>query len=230
MGHIALTEKILADSGTARFIDWGLRDYGEVLAMQEQFREQRRAGQIPDTWLAGEHPTVITQGVRGREADLTLNPCVTIPVHRIDRGGMTTLHNPGQLVIYPIVKTHEGLLAQARLARALLEATADLVEQLSGVRAAIERGRPGLYVKGRKLAAIGISIRGRVSMHGIAINLCNDLAPWQWIVPCGEPSTRPVTLSELAGKRIEPKAWIERLPAWLQLHWGYRHIELGHES
>ncbi len=230
MGHIALTEKILADAGTARFIDWGLRDYGEVLAMQEQFREQRRAGQIPDTWLAGEHPPSSRRACAAARPTSRSTRASPFPFNRIDRGGMTTLHNPGQLVIYPIVKTHEGLLAQARLARALLEATADLVEQLSGVRAAIERGRPGLYVKGRKLAAIGISIRGRVSMHGIAINLCNDLAPWQWIIPCGEPSTRPVTLSELAGKRIEPKDWIARLPAWLQSHWGYRQIELRDES
>jgi lipoate-protein ligase B len=164
---------------------------------------------------------VITQGVRGREADLVLNANAGIPIHRIDRGGMTTLHNPGQLVIYPIVKTHEGLLAQARLARVLLENAADLIEQVSGVRAQIERGRPGLFVGKRKLAAIGISIRGRVSMHGIAINLCNDLAPWQWIIPCGEPSTRPVTLSEVVGKKIEPAMFIERLPEWLSGSWGY---------
>lgn len=217
--------KILADPSTARLINWGLRGYGDILAMQEQFRDERRAGTIPDTWLAGEHLTVITQGVRGRDADLVISPSMGIPIHRIDRGGMTTLHNPGQLVIYPIVKTHEGLLAQARLARALLENTADLIEKVSGVRASIERGRPGLFVNGRKLAAIGISIRGRVSMHGIAINLCNDLSPWQWIIPCGEPSTRPVTLSELTGKRIEPRELMKLLPDWMRLNWGYKEIE-----
>lgn len=224
MSPIGSSIKILADPAAARLIDWGLRDYADVLAMQEQFRDERRADRIPDTWLAGEHPTVITQGVRGREADLAISPSAGIPIHRIDRGGMTTLHNPGQLVIYPIVKTHEGLLAQARLARALLENTADLIEKVSGVRAQIERGRPGLFVGGRKLAAIGISIRGRVSMHGIAINLCNDLAPWRWIIPCGEPSTRPITLSELIGKKIEPAEWIPLLPDWLKSNWGYQNV------
>lgn len=227
MRRSMIAEKILADPSDSRLIGWGLRDYADVLAMQEQLREERRAGTIPDTWLAGEHPTVITQGVRGRDADLAINPDAGIPIHRIDRGGMTTLHNPGQLVIYPIVKTHEGLLAQARLARALLESTADLIEQVSGVRATIERGRPGLFVNGRKLAAIGISIRGRVSMHGIAINLSNDLAPWRWIVPCGEPSTRPITLSELIGEKIEPATLAELLPEWLKSHWGYARVELA---
>ncbi|MEN6625463.1 MAG: lipoyl(octanoyl) transferase LipB [Candidatus Sumerlaeia bacterium] len=218
--ELRIAEKILAEPGCARLIDWGLREYGEVLAMQEKLREERRAGSIPDTWLAGEHPTVITQGVRGNSADVATY--ATIPVHTIDRGGMTTLHNPGQLVIYPIVRTREGLLAQARLSRALLEASAELIEAVSGVRPEIERGRPGLFVGGRKLAAIGISIRGRVSMHGIAINLCNDLAPWRWIVPCGEPSTRPVTLSEVAGRKFEPAEMAALLPGWLKTSWGYR--------
>ncbi len=228
-GRAFAREKILAAPERACLHQWGRRDYGEVLALQEALRERRRADQIVDCWLAGEHPLVITQGVRGRGDDLVAGALVPgeIPVFSIDRGGMTTLHNPGQLVIYPILRTLPGLLAQARLALALLESVRDWLDLHTGIRSEIERGRPGLYIGGRKLAAIGISIHGCVSMHGIAINLCNDLSPWRRIVPCGEPQTRPITLSELAGHRYEPQEFIPLIPDWLRTSWGYDQVEAG---
>ncbi len=218
-----LRAKVLAAPSQARFFHWGMRDYGAVLALQESLREARRSGGITDTWLAGEHPTVITQGVRGHSGDLTVPSAsiAGIPIFKIDRGGMTTLHNPGQLVIYPIVRTQPGLLAQARVSRALLETVRDWIAERTGVHAAIERGRPGLFVEGRKLAAIGLSIHGGVSMHGIAVNLANDLSPWQWIIPCGEPGTQPVTLAELTGRPQSSAEFIADLPRWLASSWGY---------
>lgn len=217
-------ERVLEDRRLARLHPWGVQAYGDVLALQERLRETRRGGSIPDTWLAGEHLPVITQGVRGESGDVLL--AGALPVFQIDRGGMTTLHNPGQLVIYPIVKTQGGMLAQAKMARLLLASVRDWLAELTGAELVIHKGRPGLFHGLRKVAAIGISIHGRVSMHGIAINLCNDLSPWQAIVPCGEPSTRPMTLTEVIGRRIEPAELIEKLPEWLQSAWGYEAVAL----
>jgi lipoate-protein ligase B len=217
-----IRRRILADPSRARFFAWGTRDYGEVLEMQESLRERRQGDAIPDTWLAGEHPTVITQGVRGGEGDLV--GVAPFPVFRIDRGGMTTLHNPGQLALYAIVKTREELTAQGRLSRALLTTVRDWLTEIAGVRLEVYRGRPGLFCDGRKAAAIGISVRRRISMHGIAINLCNDLSPWRAIVPCGESTTRPITLSELAGRRIEPGELIGGMQEWLRSAWGYGEV------
>ena len=76
------------------------------------------------------------------------------------------------------------------------------------------------------VAAIGISIHGRVSMHGVAINLCNDLSPWRAIVPCGEPQIRPITLAEICGRRIEPVEMIQRMPKWLRSAWGYGEVTI----
>jgi lipoate-protein ligase B len=124
----------------------------------------------------------------------------------VDRGGQTTLHSPGQMILYPIVKLGGGSLAGPRMTHALLEGLRAWLIATHGVEAEIPRGRPGLFIGDRKLMSIGISVRGGVSMHGIAMNLCNDPALWDRIVACGEPGTRPVTLSELLGRRIEPKA------------------------
>ena len=220
--------RILAAPERARLHLWGVRDYGAVLALQERLRTERQADAIPDTWLVGEHPTVVTHGVRGRNDDIIR--AGHYPVFEIDRGGMTTIHNPGQLVIYPIVRTRGGLMAQARMSRTLLETVRDWIAQRTGVALEIPRGRPGLFAGDRKAAAIGISIHGRVTMHGIAINCCNDLSPWEAIVPCGEPGVRPITLSELAARRIEPGDFINNLPVWLQTSWGYREVKDESES
>ena len=218
-------ERVLEDRAVARLLPWGVQSYGEILALQERLREARSAGTIPDTWLAGEHHAVITQGVRGQKEDVVV--AGALPVFQIDRGGMTTLHNPGQLVIYPILKTQGDTLAQAKLARLLLTATRDWIAALTGAELVIPKGRPGLFAGVRKVAAIGISIHGRVSMHGIAINLCNDLTPWRTIVPCGEPSTRPITLSEVLGRRIEPAELLAEMAAWLRSAWGYGRVEIA---
>jgi lipoyl(octanoyl) transferase len=196
-----------------------LRDYGEILRLQQSLRVQRREGKIPDTWLVGQHPAVITQGVRGAAADLVGD--VGLPVFSVDRGGQTTMHNPGQLVIYPIVLTREGLLAQARLSGALLETMRGWIMEKLNILLEIPRGRPGLYYDQRKAASIGISIRGRVSMHGIAVNCCNDLAAWRSIIACGESDTDPITLSEIACGPVTPDDFSVGIDDWLGTHWGY---------
>jgi lipoyl(octanoyl) transferase len=215
----------LVDRTRVRLIDFGLGDYGEVLALQESLRESRRKDAVPDTWLMGEHRTVITQGVRGREADvLGGRGGGGVDVVWVDRGGQTTLHSPGQMILYPIVKLGGGSLAGPRMTHALLEGLRAWLIATHGVEAEIPRGRPGLFIGDRKLMSIGISVRGGVSMHGIAMNLCNDPALWDRIVACGEPGTRPVTLSELLGRRIEPKAQGESIGQWLREAWGYAEV------
>lgn len=218
-----IRERILADAARARIYPWGVRDYGSVLRIQEYLRQGRREDAVADTWLAGEHETVITQGVRATETDVVVPG--DFPIFQIDRGGQTTLHNPGQLVIYPILKVQGGLLAQARLSRTLLLTVRDWLGERYGIELAIPPKRPGLFHGERKVAAIGVSIHGRVSMHGIAINLCNDLTPWQRIVPCGEPTTRPENLSNLIGQIITPAELIDALPQWLEHAWGYESVE-----
>jgi lipoyl(octanoyl) transferase len=217
-------DQLLADHSRAIFHPWGLQDYGAVLGLQERLHAARKTGALTtDIWLAGEHPTVITQGVRGRDDDLIVPG--DIPIFTINRGGMTTLHNPGQLVIYPIACTAGGLLAQARMSLALLTAMRDFIAGQTAIELQIPKGRPGLFLGERKVAAIGLAIRGHVTMHGIAVNLCNDLSPWRAIIPCGEPSTRPITLSEIAGRRIEPADWIPLLPGWLHDAWSYGTVQ-----
>ncbi len=217
------TERLLADLSEARLMSFGLLEYRTCLAVQESLREERTADRIPDTWLIGEHPTVITQGVRGREEDLRGGGKgeTPTPVVQIDRGGMTTLHSPGQMILYPIVKLGGGSLTAGRMTHALLRGMRVWLIENFGIESEIPPGRPGLYAAGRKLMSVGISVRQAVTMHGIAINLCNDLELWRQIVACGEPGTVPVSLSEILGKRVSPQEQRDSIQSWLQSFWGY---------
>ncbi len=212
---------------------WGLANYGEILRLQEGLRKARTEDEISDTWLIGEHPDVITQGVRSTDADLTLKATPQAagasgptPVFTVDRGGMATIHSPGQLVIYPIVRILGGSMAAGRFSRELLDKTRTWLGDAFGVQTETHRGSPGLYSGGRKLASIGISARGGITMHGIAINFSNDLEIWDSIVACGDATMRPITLTELAGRTIHPSDQIESLADWLRESWGYTSVAI----
>ncbi len=217
---------LLVGMEQADFMDFGLGDYARILQLQDTLRRARQSEAIHDTWLFGEHPTVITQGVRGKVEDIPgiALPDFRFPIVQVDRGGMTTLHCPGQLILYPIVKLTGGSLAAGRMARALLESMRSWLQERHGVQTQIPKGRPGLFFEGRKLLSVGISVRQAVSIHGIAMNLSNDLGLWNHIVSCGEPTTRPVSLSELLGREITPASQRDSIRRWLESDWGYTRV------
>jgi lipoate-protein ligase B len=208
---------ILQDRRAARIENFGLSEYGRILERQTRLRAARLRDETPDVWLYGEHPFVITQGVRGREEDLNIesNLADGVEIFAIDRGGMTTLHSPGQLIVYPIVRVNGGSLAAGKFAHALLELMQGWLAHEFGIQAESIPRRPGLYIGGDKLLSIGISVRDGISMHGIALNMSNDLALWKTIIPCGDPSTRYTSVSAILEKVIEPKACIESFGAYL---------------
>jgi lipoyl(octanoyl) transferase len=166
----------------------GLTDYRAALTRQEQLRDARRAGAIPDTMLLLEHPPVITRGRRATPEELPLGEAFLrtrgIAVVDVNRGGRLTYHGPGQLVGYPIVVVADVVAHVRRLERALIQALAE-----TGIAA---RARPedgpdftGVWVGEAKIASIGVHVAGGVTTHGFALNVTNDMAPWTWFTPCG---------------------------------------------
>lgn len=219
---------LLADRSRATFVPFGTRDYGEILALQERLRDLRAAGAAPDAWLFGEHPTVLTQGVRAGEGDVAAaGPLAEAPRFRVDRGGMTTLHSPGQLILYPIVALAEGSLGAGAFARALLAFMRGWIRDRWGVEAETPPGRPGLFVGGRKLLSVGVSARRGTTMHGVALNVRNDLSLWSGIVACGEPGTRPTSIAELLGEERagSPADAAHSIREAIRADWGYETME-----
>lgn len=174
--------------------DLGRISYAEAFDLQQNLVEQRKRGLIADQFLVVEHPPTITLGRNGRLEHLLAGEEALrragISFHRTNRGGDVTYHGPGQIVGYPIVDLREWKRDVVAYVRALEEV---IIESLAefGICAARVPGWTGVWVDGKKIAAIGVHISRWITSHGFALNVATDLSYFQYIVPCGLP--QPVT-------------------------------------
>jgi len=180
--------------GSPPAVRWlGRVPYAEGLELQAKAADAVRAGTGPEVLLLLEHPPVVTLG-RSHRPEHLLEPPETlrargVEVHAVARGGDATWHGPGQLVGYPIVDLAARGRRDVHLYLRDLEAL--LVESLAelGVAGETRPGMTGVFAAGsappRKLASIGVGVRGWVTCHGFALNVTPDLAGFAAIVPCG---------------------------------------------
>jgi lipoate-protein ligase B len=170
----------------------GTVEYREAVALQERLRAQVQAGELPDLLLLLEHPPVYTLGRRSDPGELPAGDR-GIDIVQTERGGKLTYHGPGQLVGYPIMHVPNVRAFVETMEGALVEALGE-----AGVSATLREGREftGVWVGERKIGSIGIHVSRRVSMHGFAVNVQNDLAPFEWVVACGLPGVRMTSLRE----------------------------------
>ncbi|MGF1448197.1 MAG: lipoyl(octanoyl) transferase LipB [Opitutales bacterium] len=189
-------------------LDWDRLAYGEALERQRARQQARQQGRVEDALIFVEHPTVYTLGMRqgarehllasaGRLAELGVD------VVQTERGGDVTCHLPGQLVGYPIVSLERRRDLHAWLR--LLEETLIRTLGCLGVAAHRREGYTGIWLEQRKIAAIGVAVRRWVTFHGFALNVSNDLAPFDAIVPCGitPEQGRVTTLSRELGRDVD---------------------------
>ena len=204
----------------------GLVPYEEALVAQRWLAGARQEGEAPDVLLLLEHPPVYTRGRRAGEEELPMRrewyEMQGIEVRDTDRGGRVTYHGPGQLVAYPIVSlrpygddVHEYV---RRLERVAIEALGG-----HGVAARTIEGLTGVWTEGeppggrraestpmgreigrsaevaRKIGSIGLHVSRGVTTHGLAINVDNDLQPFEWVVPCGIDDCRVTSLARELG-------------------------------
>jgi lipoyl(octanoyl) transferase len=175
----------------------GALPYEEARSAQRALAERRRAGELPDLLLCLEHPPVYTKGRRSSSDELPMGEdwyrMQGIEVVETDRGGRVTYHGPGQLVAYPIIDLHEldgetGIGVDEfvrRMEQAMIASLADW-----GIAAAPFEGLTGVWVGERPPPA------------GLAINVNNDLQPFEWIVPCGIEACSMTSVSrELGGEQ-----------------------------
>jgi lipoyl(octanoyl) transferase len=175
----------------------GLVDYREAVQLQQRLRARRQAEEIGDVLLLLEHPPVYTRGRRSDPGELAMGEAwyrsQGIDVVETDRGGRVTYHGPGQLVGYPILRVADVIAHVRTLEAAIVAALAE-----AGVtgRARTEDGADytGVWVSERKIASIGVHLARGVSTHGFAVNVENDLQPFEWVVPCGLEGVRMTSL------------------------------------
>jgi len=184
-------------------LDPNFVDYQQGWELQRQVHAEVVAGSRSDTVLLLEHAGVYTAGKRTEDEE---RPQDGTPVIDVDRGGKITWHGPGQLVGYPIMKLPDPIdvVGYVRwLEQVLIDSIAEFglyterVEGRSGVWAPVD----GTHVK---IAAIGIRVAEKTTMHGFALNCNNSLDPYETIIACGIKDAATSTISELLQKEITP--------------------------
>ena len=207
--------------------------YSEAWDLQRAFHEGKVEGRTGDDYLfLLEHPPVFTIGRNGDANNLLASQQTVASkgaeVFHVDRGGDITFHGPGQLVGYPIVGLDDPkqIVPYVRkLEELLIRSVAEF-----GVDAWREEGYTGVWTARGKVAAIGVRVSRRVSMHGFALNLDPDMDFFTMMNPCGIED-RPVTsLSELAGRKVSLEEAVEVVERHFAEVFGYTDTETQHAA
>jgi lipoic acid synthetase len=202
-------------SRTLEVVDLGRTGYPAALEIQEERIERARSGGA-ESLIFVEHPHVYTLGRGGDDANLGgAGERLSVPVHRVSRGGDVTYHGPGQIVGYPILRLEEDERDVHRYLRDLEEV---LVRTLAGFGVVAHRvpGRTGVWVgesPSRKIASIGIGVRRWVTCHGFALNVTTDLEYFRAIVPCAISGVEMTSLAREATAAVDLDAVRSRLLA-----------------
>jgi lipoate-protein ligase B len=180
----------------------GPTSYRDGLAIQEGLVQARAAGTTGDWLLYPDHPPVLTVGRSGSDDSLKVDrgtlERMGIEIFEVARGGDFTWHGPGQLVGYTIC----DLTRRDRdVHRFLRDLEAVLIRALEGWGLAGQTvaGRTGVWVKGHKIASLGVAVRRWVSYHGFALNVAPDLHAFEVIHPCGLRGIHMTSLADQLG-------------------------------
>ena len=173
----------------------GTQEYVEVLEAMQRFTETRNDITEDEIWVM-EHHAVYTQGLNGK-AENIIDPG-NIPVIQTDRGGQSTYHGPGQLIVYVLIDLNRKKMGIRALVSALENSVIFTLGQY-GITAYTNAKAPGVYVEGQKIASVGLRVRRGCSYHGLSFNVSMNLSPFEGIHTCGYPELEVTQLSDLKG-------------------------------
>ncbi len=190
---------------TCDVVHLGIADYAEAVQLQEHLLIARQLDLVPDTLILLQHPPVFTIGRAGSARNVLAPEWLLeqegIAVFESNRGGDVTYHGPGQLVVYPILRLADHGDDVHRYVR-MVEETAIVLLARYDIVAERVSGYPGVWVGPAKVGAVGIAIKGGVTMHGLAINVSPNMAHFGMINPCG--LGRPVTsMAAVLGREMD---------------------------
>lgn len=199
----------------------GTVPYRDAWDLQLQLAERRGAGEIPDVLLLLEHPPVYSRGRRTKPEELPMGAswyeAQGIEVLDTDRGGLVTYHGPGQLVAYPIVDlgplgddVHEYVRGLERVMIGSLAehgVGAQTIVGLTGVWTEGPAPVPGLIGAAKKIGSIGVHVSKGITTHGLAVNVDNDLQPFEWVIPCGIEGVSMTSIAREGGREASVAAF-----------------------
>jgi len=194
-------------------LDWGMMDYAQALALMRARHAQRVNGEVPDGIICVQHPPVFTLGRQGRRENVLLSDeeleAKGFGLHWVERVGDVTYHGPGQAVVYLVIDLRERGLSALGLIKAVAGAICDVVASY-GLEARWDNDNPGVWVNGRKIAAVGMAIPRKVTLHGLALNVQPKLEHFDFIRACGLTAPNTSLAVEL-GHEVEMGGVFDRL-------------------
>jgi len=140
-------------------------------------------------WIL-EHPITYTRGIRSKENEILDKKIKIIPTNR---GGKITLHSPGQKIVYFVLNLNKRRKDIKNLVRQIELSIMDLL-RLYQIKSYTDKKNIGIWVKNKKIAAIGIRVSNWVAYHGFSINISNNLKYYKKIIPCGLDNTKVTTV------------------------------------
>ena len=212
--RLTASQELRPPSSDLRVRWLGRVNFADALALQEKLVAEKRAKHsLGDELLLLEHEPVYTIGRTPDQSSLRGVAHLPHPLFAINRGGQATYHGPGQLMGYPIIDLRQ---CGQDLHRYLRWLEALLIETLAelGIAGSARPALTGVWVEDRKIASIGVGVRHWITMHGFALNVCGDLAPFDQIVPCGIANVRMTSIERETGKELsvsETAARIEKI-------------------
>lgn len=190
-------------NGPPRLLRWawlGRVGYGPAVELMEALRDRVLAGdEAAECLLFLEHDPVVTLGRSAHEHHVLATPDelsrLGIDRVRTNRGGLVTVHGPGQLVIYPVVRLTRGVVA---FLQGVASAICDELASMGIPGAEFLRSPTGVWVGGQKIAACGIHVRHGIAVHGFALNVTDEpLSLFRLIIPCGLAGGSITTIARL---------------------------------
>jgi lipoyl(octanoyl) transferase len=198
-------------------LDFASLDYPTAWNLQRGLVEDRRLERRPDTLILLEHEPVFTLGRRAQPAhwggDLATLQAAGYPVHEVERGGSVTYHGPGQIVGYPILRLDRYCAGPKVYMRLLEEVLIRTLADWGIAGRRIDR-LPGIWIGEReKIGAMGVRIVHGITMHGFALNVTVDLAPFGLIIPCGIEGCRATSMAAVLAGDVDRRSVRQRLAA-----------------
>lgn len=211
----------------------GRTRYGDTWDLQRQLFELRHHGLIDDALLFTEHEHVYTIGKGGDENHLLASEEELrkdgTEVFRIDRGGDVTYHGPGQIVGYPILDLNRYSPDIHKYLRSLEDVIIAALREFN-IDGGREEGMTGVWVRGEKIAAIGVKVSKWVTMHGFALNVNTDISRFGRIIPCGIFHKGVTSMQKILGREISMEQVELKLSESFSAVFGCKPVEVSPDA
>ena len=149
-------------------------------------------------WIL-EHPTTYTAGIRFNSNEILDKK---IKIIKTNRGGKITLHNPGQKIIYFVLNLNKRKRDIRRLITIIEDSIIEFLN-IYKIKGKKDKKNIGIWVKGKKIAAIGLRISKWIAYHGCSINISNNLNQYLKIKPCGLDNEKVTSFLKESNKSIK---------------------------